>query len=158
MLPDNSAAFAKASVLENLIGLSVDLHNLNACVQRNCRISVVQWLVLKRIIEQPGLSAGSLAEITGVQPSTLTPTINRLEAMGLIYIQERPNDLRRKLLLTSWLGLETFRNTAEELMRLLKDTESKGYKSSELEDIRLFTRQLTSSFQGQSRSKDDSPK
>ena len=95
------------SGLEKLIGLSVDLHNLNASVQRRYEISIVQWLVLKKIIEQPGLSAGTLAEISRVHPSTLTPTINRLEAMDLIYIQERPTDLRRKLLITSWKGFET---------------------------------------------------
>lgn len=100
------------SMFELLIGLSVDLHNLNAGVQRRFSISIVQWLVLKKIVELPGLSASTLAEHCGVHPSTLTSTISRLEAMGLIFIQERSNDQRRRLLLASRLGFDCCRKSA----------------------------------------------
>jgi DNA-binding MarR family transcriptional regulator len=91
---------------EELIGLSVDLHNLNLNIQKKYGISLVQWLVLSKVVARPGLSAGTLSEIVGVQPSTLTPTLSRLEAMGLLWIQERPTDLRRKMILASQLGFE----------------------------------------------------
>jgi DNA-binding MarR family transcriptional regulator len=107
----------KIAVLEKLIALSVDLHNLNAGVQRQWDLSIVQWLVLRKIIEQPGLSAGTLAENSKVHPSTLTPTIGRLEGMGLIYVLERPSDLRRKLLVASWKGLEWSRKSESALTK-----------------------------------------
>ncbi|MBM4251510.1 MAG: MarR family transcriptional regulator [Deltaproteobacteria bacterium] len=101
----SAANFNGRSFFTALIELSVDLHNLNARVQRVCGVSLVQWMVLNRILDQPGISAGSLAETTGVHPSTLTPTITRLEAAGYIYIQDRPTDLRRRMLLGSRDGV-----------------------------------------------------
>ena len=92
--------------LEHMIGLSVDLHNLNASVQRLFDLSIVQWLVLRKIINNPGISARNLAFTSGVHPSTITPTLNRLDAMELIYVFERASDLRRKLLVASWRGFQ----------------------------------------------------
>lgn len=92
--------------LEHMIGLSVDLHNLNASVQRLFDLSIVQWLVLRKIIENPGISARNLAATAGVHPSTITPTLSRLESMNLIYVFERASDLRRKLIVASWVGFQ----------------------------------------------------
>ena len=136
----------KLAILEKLIGLSVDLHNLNAGVQRRYDISVVQWLVLKKIVDQPGLSAGTLAEISGVQPSTLTPTINRLESMGLIYIQERPSDLRRKLLVVTWKGLECSRRSEAAFAAALSKTGKLGISNGEFESVRSLTKLLLSNI------------
>ncbi len=141
-LPTTETFGEKLSVLEKLIGLSVDLHNLNARVQRRYDISIVQWLVLKKIVDQPGLSAGTLADISGVHPSTLTPTITRLESMGLIYIQERPSDMRRKLLLASWKGLECSRNSEKAFAAALGATGKLEVTSGDFENIRSLTKRL----------------
>lgn len=142
------ASTQKLSLLEKLIGLSVDLHNLNAGVQRRYDISIVQWLVLKKIVEQPGLSAGTLAEISGVQPSTLTPTITRLESMGLIFIQERPSDLRRKLLVASWKGLECSRKSEAAFAVALGETEKHEFSIADFESIRDLTKRLLQRIHG----------
>ena len=92
--------------LEQMIALSVDLHNLNANAQRLFDLSIVQWLVLRKIINNPGISARNLATTSGVHPSTITPTLNRLDSMGLIFVFERSSDLRRKLIVASWKGFQ----------------------------------------------------
>lgn len=107
----SNASLNQIEVLEQLIGLSVDLHNLNADVQRRWQLSIVQWLVLKKIIDAPGLSASSIAEISKVHPSTLTPTLTRLEGLGLIRQLERACDNRRKFIVASWKGLEWSRRS-----------------------------------------------
>ncbi|MFZ9521143.1 MAG: MarR family transcriptional regulator [Silvanigrellaceae bacterium] len=97
----SSLAFA-----EQLVCLSVDLHTLNSSSQRLLGLSLVQWSVLRKILKSPAISAGTLAEESKIHPSTLTPTLNRLESMGLIYVFERPKDLRRKMIVISRAGFE----------------------------------------------------
>lgn len=89
---------------EQLVCLSVDLHALNSSSQKLLGLSLVQWSVLRKILKSPAISAGTLAEESKIHPSTLTPTLNRLESMGLIYVFERPKDLRRKLIVISRAG------------------------------------------------------
>jgi DNA-binding transcriptional ArsR family regulator len=140
-------------LLEQLISLSVELHNLNAGVQRRFGISIVQWLVLRKIVERPGISAGTLAEISGVHPSTLTPTISRLASMGLIYVQEHPADLRRKLLICSFDGFEVCHRSAiafqHAFMRHPQPTEIQ----ESFEDVRFATRTLLANLTDHSGSK-----
>lgn len=131
-------------ILEKIVALSVDLHNLNAGFQRRYHISVVQWLVLEKIIDHPGLSAGTLAEISGVHPSTLTPTIARLESMGLIYIQERSSDQRRKLLVASWKGYECRHNTKSAFSKALTNAGIPMIESDKFESVRGLSKQLLS--------------
>jgi DNA-binding MarR family transcriptional regulator len=102
----SNASLNQIVVLEPLIGLSVDLQNLNADVQRRWQLSIVQWLILKKIIDTPGLLSSSIAEISKVHPSTRTPTLSRFEGLGLIRQLERACDNRRKFIVASWKGME----------------------------------------------------
>lgn len=139
----NNLLHDRVAILEQLIALSVDLHNLNASVQKRWSLSIVQWLVLKKIIDLPGLSAGTLAEISKVHPSTLTPTINRLHGLDLIHILERPSDQRRKFILASWKGLEWSRRSESALKKALEGAlEADNLASSGLETTRDLTANL----------------
>ena len=130
------------NILESFVKLSVDLHNLNASIQKKYEISLVQWLVLRKIIDFPGLSAGKLAEETGVHTSTLTPTLVRLESIKLIHIQERSNDSRRKLILASRKGYVLCNQTELYLCGVLQgQMEIQGYQAR-LQDIRFMTKQM----------------
>ncbi len=108
--------FDELMIFECLVNLSVDLHNLNALCQKNMKLSLVQWLVLRKIIQLPASSASALAEATGVHTSTMSPTLNRLEEMELIYVFERAKDQRRKMILVSRLGFETCRSVESKLL------------------------------------------
>ncbi len=57
-----------------------------------------QRLVVRLVGRSPGISAGALAEILHVDPSTLTGVLRRLESRGVLHRRPDPKDARRALL------------------------------------------------------------
>jgi DNA-binding MarR family transcriptional regulator len=57
-----------------------------------------QRLVLRIVGRVPGISAGDLARVLHVHPSTLTGVLRRLESRGLVTREPDPSDGRRALL------------------------------------------------------------
>jgi DNA-binding MarR family transcriptional regulator len=57
-----------------------------------------QRLVIRIVGRFPGLTAGQLAEILHVDPSTLTGVLKRLERRGLVARRSDPRDQRRALI------------------------------------------------------------
>ena len=57
-----------------------------------------QRLVLRIVGLQPGISAGQLAAILHVHPSTVTGVLRRLQAQGLLAREAHPDDRRRAVL------------------------------------------------------------
>ncbi|HVY45608.1 MAG TPA: MarR family transcriptional regulator [Minicystis sp.] len=57
-----------------------------------------QRLVIRLVGQRPGISAGELAALLHVHPSTLTGVLGRLEARGVVARRPDPNDKRRALL------------------------------------------------------------
>lgn len=111
--------------IELLVRLSVELHNLNAQAQRHHELSLVQWLVLRKILASPAISASSLAQLSGIHPSTLTPTLQRLEGAAWIYMLERPSDLRQKMLIISQKGYWVCVKFEKTLRAVMKNLEAK---------------------------------
>jgi DNA-binding MarR family transcriptional regulator len=56
-----------------------------------------QRLVVRIVGRTPGISAGSLAQILRMHPSTLTGILRRLETRGVLTRKSDPNDARRAL-------------------------------------------------------------
>jgi DNA-binding MarR family transcriptional regulator len=63
-----------------------------------------QRLVLRIVGRLPGISAGELAQILHVHPSTLTGVLRRLQARALLQRRADPNDARRALFTLSAKG------------------------------------------------------
>ena len=85
-----------------------------------------QRLVVRIVGRFPGISAGRLAEILHVHPSTLTGILKRLDARGILQRRPDPRDARRALFMLTARGrkLDTVRTgTVEQAVRrvLLKD-------------------------------------
>lgn len=57
-----------------------------------------QRLVIRLVGQRPGISAGELAALLHVHPSTLTGVLGRLEARGVVLRRPDPDDKRRALL------------------------------------------------------------
>ncbi len=57
-----------------------------------------QRLVIRLVGQRPGISAGELAGLLHVHPSTLTGVLGRLEARGAVTRRPDPADKRRALL------------------------------------------------------------
>jgi DNA-binding MarR family transcriptional regulator len=132
--------------LDKLIALSLDLHHLNAGIQKKCEISMVQWLILKKIIQNPGISAGGLADISGIHPSTLTPTIRRLEATKLIHLIDLPTDLRRKFIISSWQGFEIYKKAEKTLLHALEGTKCQKMGPIDCDNVRGLIKILLDSI------------
>jgi DNA-binding MarR family transcriptional regulator len=56
-----------------------------------------QRLVVRIVGRTPGISAGALAQILRMHPSTLTGILRRLETRGILTRKSDPNDARRAL-------------------------------------------------------------
>jgi DNA-binding MarR family transcriptional regulator len=63
-----------------------------------------QRLVLRIVGRFPGISAGEVAQILHVHPSTLTGVLRRLQARALLQRRADPNDARRALFTLSAKG------------------------------------------------------
>jgi DNA-binding MarR family transcriptional regulator len=57
-----------------------------------------QRLVIRIVGRKPGISAGDLAEVLHVHPSTLTGVLHRLQHRGFLVRKADPDDRRRALL------------------------------------------------------------
>lgn len=65
---------------------------------RSCGLSGPQRLVVRIVGRFPGISAGQLAQILHLDPSSLTSTLKRLVEGGLVERRTDPRDARRLLL------------------------------------------------------------
>jgi DNA-binding MarR family transcriptional regulator len=76
-------------------------HSLQTASRRMEKLSGVngpQRLVLRIVGLRPGVSAGEVAELLSLHPSTLTGILQRLQGKGLLQRKADPVDARRVLL------------------------------------------------------------
>ena len=73
------------------------LTQISKRMQRSHGITGPQRLVVRLVGQRPGISAGTLAEILHLHPSTLTGVLRRLAGRGAITRTQDPADTRRAL-------------------------------------------------------------
>ena len=71
------------------------LQRMSKRMENEIGITGPQRLVLRVVGQFPGLSAGELADIVRLHPSTITGVLQRLVARGLLERQRDPADTRR---------------------------------------------------------------
>ncbi len=96
------------------------IHQLNKQTEKKLGLSLVQWCVLKRLIDMPASAAASLAKAVDVHPSTLTQTLRRLVRKKYIFIMDDPKDTRKKLISITRNGKKIFENSSEQIHRWSK--------------------------------------
>ena len=84
--------------LVSLVRIGNSIHHLNKKSEQLTGLSLVQWCVLKQLIDMPGTAALALAKMVDVHPSTLTQTLKRLERKGHVFLMEDPKDSRKKVI------------------------------------------------------------
>ncbi len=104
------------STLLSLFHIGLSIQNLNKVWERKLGLSLVQWCLLKHLIDMPAVSALSLAKAVGVHPSTLSQTLKRLERRQFIHIAEDPKDSRKKVISITRLGKEALDRTTQTLI------------------------------------------
>jgi MarR family transcriptional regulator, organic hydroperoxide resistance regulator len=73
------------------------LQSMSKRMEASLGVTGPQRLVIRIVGRFPGISAGELADILHIHPSTLTGVLKRLEARGIIDRKIDPNDARRAL-------------------------------------------------------------
>lgn len=104
--------------LISLFQVGNTIHQLNKQTEKKLGLSLVQWCVLKKLIDMPASAAASLAKAVDVHPSTLTQTLRRLERKKYIFIMEDPKDSRKKLISITRNGKEKYDNASLQINRL----------------------------------------
>lgn len=102
------------------------IHNLNRRFEKTHGMSIVQWSVLKHLVDLPGTSAHQLAEAVGVHPSTLTQTLKRLLKKRYLVVSDHPGDSRRKHIFVTREGnqaVESMRTTNQEILAKIAQVE-----------------------------------
>ena len=74
------------------------LHSTSKRMNQHMGITGPQRLVIRILGQSPGMSAGMLAKVMHIHPSTLTGVLQRLESQGLIHREVDPHDGRRALI------------------------------------------------------------
>ena len=92
--------------LKSVFHVSLLLHNLNKEAERRTGLSIVQWSILKHVLEMPGTSAQELSDAVNLHPSTLSQSLKRLIRKELILVLEDPRDSRKKIISLTRKGKE----------------------------------------------------
>jgi DNA-binding MarR family transcriptional regulator len=83
--------------MKQLWALDHGLQSASKRMESAFGITGPQRLVVRIVGRFPGISAGALAEVLHVHPSTLTGVLRRLEMRGVLQRRGDPNDGRRAL-------------------------------------------------------------
>lgn len=89
---------ASDKLLFSAFQLSLNFQRVNKDTERRVGVSLIQWCILKRLLELPATSAHALAEAVGVHPSSLTQSLKRLSRKRLVFVGADPRDSRKKII------------------------------------------------------------
>lgn len=89
---------ASDDLLFSAFQLCLSFQRVNKDTERKVGVSLIQWCILKRLLDLPATSAQALAEAVGVHPSSLTQSLKRLSRKRLVFVGCDPRDSRRKVI------------------------------------------------------------
>lgn len=107
--------------LKSVFHVSLLLHHLNKEAERRTGLSIVQWSILKHLIEMPATSAQELSEAVRLHPSTLTQSLKRLIRKELIFASDDPRDSRKKIISLTRKGKDALDQSDQQMKRLATD-------------------------------------
>lgn len=99
-------------------------------------ITVDQWVILKRIHDDEGLSQAEISEHTFKDPAAITRIVDQLQKKGMAERVQDPNDRRRFNLILTTLGQKTYSEILPEVQRQ-RALGVEGISTEELEAMKL---------------------
>lgn len=129
-----------------LWALDHGLHSASKRMETQLGVTGLQRFAIRMLGRFPTISAGRLAEILHVHPSTLTGVLRRLEERGYILRRTDPNDARRALfaLTTAGRSLNSLQSgTVEAAVRRALASVSERKLAATREVLEAVARELT---------------
>lgn len=130
-----------------LWGLDHSLQTASKRMETKLGVTGPQRLVIRLVGRFPGISAGELAALQQVHPSTLTGVLRRLQRRGFIKRRPDPTDARRALLTLTAKGAkmnETKEGTVEQAIeRALVNIPTEAVSGAHLAVSAIMTELLT---------------
>ena len=112
MEESNSSLGGPLDFLRLLWAVDHGLQSASKMMERSLGVTGPQRLVLRLVGARPGISAGEVADVLHLDPSTLTGVLRRLVSQGRLKSAEDPRDRRRKILTLTARGKRLGRETA----------------------------------------------
>jgi DNA-binding MarR family transcriptional regulator len=120
--------------MRTLWALDHALQSASKRMETRYGVTAPQRLVVRIVGRFPGISAGEVAEILHLHPSTLTGVLKRLEARGVVTRTSDPADGRRALLSLTASGrrIDALRSGTVEatVRRVLQDATGTSVRSA----------------------------
>lgn len=107
-------------IFEHLFKVGLKLEKLNKILISRSELSLIQWYILREMINNPYCSANKLADRIGCHSSTLTSFLSRMNKKKFVIIDTDASDGRRKRLVITRLGKEKVLKTE----KFLKETQT----------------------------------
>lgn len=107
--------------LKSVFHLSLLLHNLNKEAEKRTGLSIVQWSILKHLLEMPATSALELSDALRLHPSTLSQSLKRLVRKKLILVSEDPRDSRKKTISLTRHGKDVLDRSELQMRQMATD-------------------------------------
>jgi DNA-binding MarR family transcriptional regulator len=104
----------------SLYGAAIAINRAYKPLLDELGLTYPQYLVIAVLTEKDGQTIGEIADRLGLEPSTITPLVKRLEQAGLLARQRNPQDEREVNVTLSKPGKEVYARTGCLRNELLK--------------------------------------
>ncbi len=104
----------------SLYGAAIAINRAYKPLLDELGLTYPQYLVIAVLTEKDGQTIGEIADRLGLEPSTITPLVKRLEQAGLLARQRNPQDEREVNVTLSKQGKEVYARTGCLRNELLK--------------------------------------
>ncbi|MGE0764461.1 MAG: MarR family winged helix-turn-helix transcriptional regulator [Bdellovibrionales bacterium] len=121
--------------VSRLMGLSLTLQMINKNLETKYGLSIVQWSLLKTLLNMPTVSPQVLAKALGVTPGTLSQTLGRLSRKRYLFICDDPTDARKKMISITRLGRDALVAASTEYDLVFSEIETVNDNIGQIDDF-----------------------
>lgn len=129
----------------SLYGATIAINRAYKPLLDQLGLTYPQYLVVAVLTEKDGQTIGEIADRLGLEPSTITPLVKRLEQADLLARRRNPNDEREVKVSLSKKGREVYARTGCLRAELMKRT---GMTANDLIAFNLQIQKLRDAVAG----------